>query len=136
DKHCRAANEAKKERDEKNAENTAVENRAENVDRLDKVLDQVGQERERNGDTAPRSGEQFRDEKIMIVARMGMQERSVKIHHRGRTERVQFRGAGGHPGAENDCDEQPDDAVRKIAKDKSDEDIIGVIGFELWVGVF
>src|SRR5207244_4977523 len=66
DKHRRAANKAKKERDEKHAENTAVENRADNVDRLDKVLDQVGQERERNGDTAPRSGEQFRDEKIMI----------------------------------------------------------------------
>ena len=86
--------------------------------------------------TAPRGGEQFRGEKIMIVARVRMQERAVKIHHRGRAERVQFRSAGGHRGAENHRDEQADDAVRQIVQDKGDEDIIGVVRFELRIGVF
>ena len=54
-----AADEAQEKRDQENPEDAAVENRAEDVDRLDQVLEQVGEEGEGDGDRAPGRGEHF-----------------------------------------------------------------------------
>ena len=48
-----AAHEADEKRGEEQPEDGAVEDRAEDVHRFDQVLDQVGEERERDRDRAP-----------------------------------------------------------------------------------
>ena len=54
DEDGRAANKAEKKCDQKDSENTAIKDRTENVDRLDQVLEEVGEKRERDGDSCPR----------------------------------------------------------------------------------
>src|SRR6266478_5350600 len=67
DENRRAAHEAEEKSDQKYPENAAVKNRAEDINRLDQVLDQIGEEGEGNGDPAPDRGQQFRDEEIMVI---------------------------------------------------------------------
>ena len=74
------------------SENRAVENRAENVHRLDQVLDQIGEEGEGDGHNPPARGKQLRHSQVMLVGTIWPNEWSIEIHLGGGAERVQLRG--------------------------------------------
>ena len=99
----------------------AVKNRAEDVDRFDQVLDQVGKEREGDRDHAPARGEKLSPRSSNGVRSHRPDERAIKIDFHGRAERVQFRRGGRHRGAKNHRHEQADDAVRQIIQNEGDE---------------
>ena len=67
--HGRAADPPQEERHEEQAEHHAVEDRGDDVDRLDQVLGQVGEQREADRDQPPEHGEPLRGGDVVRVGR-------------------------------------------------------------------
>ena len=55
EEHRAAAHPPEEERHQEDPEHDAVEDRAEDIDRLDEVLGEAGEEREGDGDDSPRA---------------------------------------------------------------------------------
>ena len=119
--HRRAADALEKERHQKEAEHDAVEDRAEDVDGLDQVLREAGEERERDRDAAPERREPFARRGHCAPRRAAASGRKwrQKIDRRRRAERVELGGFRRQRRREHHRDQQADHAVRQLRQDEA-----------------
>ena len=92
-KHGRAADLFQKKCHEENSQHHAVKNRANDVDGLDQIFREAGEQREGDGDKSPERGEPFRGADIArLVVRGERTEMPPEVNGRGGAERVEFAG--------------------------------------------
>ena len=89
EKHRGSGNATNKERRQKETEDTAIENGAQNVACFDQVLDQTGERRYADCDQTPRRCQRLRRHYIMMVAGVGAYQRTLKVDGRGGAESIQ-----------------------------------------------
>ena len=121
------------EGEQEDAEDGAVEDRAQDVDRLDQGAEAARVLREPDRERAPHHGRELRHEHVVTVARVRPHQAPVDVDHRGRRQRVELGRRRVHRGEEHHDDEQADHALRQVVDDEAQEHVVGVVGVELGV---
>src|SRR5262245_25971150 len=124
----RPAHPPDQERGQEQAEDGAVEERAQDVEGLDQVLGQAGRHGEGEGHHAPERRQSLRHEHVVALAQARAEQALVDVDRRGRAEGVELRGGRRHAGAEDHRDQETDDTARKMLHDERQEDVVGVLG--------
>jgi len=107
---------------------SAIEDRAEDVQGLDEVLGKVREESEAYGDNAPQQREPSGCRDVVGVRGVASVDMPVEIDGRCRAERVELGGLGGQGGGEERGHQQTDQPVRHVVQNECDEDVVGVVG--------
>ena len=117
---------AQEEGHEEQREHHPVEDRGDDVHRLDQVLGQAGEEREPDGDHPPRHGEAARRGHVVRIVGLPLHQETVEVDRRRRGQRVQLGRLRRQRGGEERGDQEPDQPVGQVAEDEGDEHVVGV----------
>src|SRR6266496_1267168 len=131
EKHGRSSNSTNKESCQKETEDAAIEYRAQNVARFDQIFDQTGKRGDCNGNQTPCSRQRFRRYNIMMVARVRANQRAIKVDRRGRAECIQSCCCRRHGRTQDHCDQQSDNPMGHLLKNKSNEYVIRFFAFRV-----
>ena len=105
EKYGGPGNSTNKESCQKETENAAIENRAQDVARFEQIFDQTGKRSDADGDQTPCGCQRFRRDHIMMVARVRANQRPIKIDRRRGTKSIQSCCRRRHGRAQNHCDQ-------------------------------
>src|SRR5216683_1554004 len=123
-----------KESDQKHPEHRAIEDRAENVHRLNQVVEQRSECGKEHADDAPENREELGGEQVVVIASVRLEGALVEIDHGGGAEGVQRRRGRRHRGAENDRHQQSNQSRWKMLQNEADEDVVRILSLGARIG--
>jgi hypothetical protein len=109
------------------------ENRAQNIDRLDQILNQMSVKGEANSNQSPKGGKPFGDGHEVGVGRVALNDLSIKVNGSAGAEGIEFGGLGRQGSGEKCRYQQPDNPVRQLLQDKGYKNVISVGCGSTWI---
>ena len=115
-------------RQQEDAQDRAVEERAEAVHDLDERAQADGVDRHEAREHAPERGRDLGHREVVGVGRLWSEPAPIEVDDAGRRQRVQLGRDAGHGRGDDGRDEQAREADRQLTEDEAGDDVVDVAG--------